>query len=465
MKTFLFCIFILFSSIVRGNDTIFGGDASNIFPMESTQIQMVKEKVGLCPTTDGFWKTEAVFWFKNLSDKTVDVQIGFPDWQMTEADDAGNEKTRWAILAFVSKVDGKKVQTEHKAVTGGDYQGAYLWRVSFKPHEEKKLESSYIFGGFQQSAMFGEALRKSAGAAKGNDWWQASPDTKAAKELEQSPFQKIIYILKTGKNWAGQIEDAEIVLELPPNQNPLTVSALPIGYIYANNKLTWHFKNFKPTQDIAVFLAAPFDKKIPIVVETPQQEHSWKNLAAKNNVDKFTLDIARNSPFAAQGRIFQREDLRKFFSAQSWYVPSVEKECAPRFSDYPVAEIFKGPLAAIDFKSAPKDSVLNPVQFKTRLTEGIKEGPNFAGHYTVISWGCGTSCQINAIVDGQTGKIITMNLETQLGVDFRKNSNLLVANPMDPSILNRQVGDKIIPVSYYKMGQNMLVTLCQPAQN
>ena len=468
MHFFFLTVLLLLSPLtIWADDSAFGGDAANVYPIENTEIQMVKEKVRVFPTTDGLWKTEATFWFKNLSNKTVDVQMGFPDWQISDVDDNGNEKPHWAILAFISKVDDKPIATEHKLLgkdpSKMDYQGAYLWRVSFKPHEEKKLQSSYIFGGFQQSAMFGEALRKSAGAVKGGDWWQASPETKVAKEMEQSPFQKILYILKTGKNWAGQIEEAEITVALPSNQNPLTVSPIPPGYTYENNKITWHFKNFKPTQDAVVFIAAPFDKKTPIVVATPQQEASWKKLVAQNSYDKFSLDVVRNGIFAAGGRIFQREDLRKFFNAQSWYSPSGDAGCpkTPRFENYPATEIYKGPAKEIDFNSAPKNSPLNPTTFKTVLREGLAKGANFSGHYTVVSWGCGTSCQTNAILDAKTGKIITIDLPTTLGIDFKWNSSLLITDPIDPNLPNRVVGDKTIPVAFYKFENNQLLPLCQ----
>lgn len=31
--------------------------------------------------------------------------------------------------------------------------------------------------------------------------------------------------------------------------------------------------------------------------------------------------------------------------------------------------------------------------------------PNFAGHYILTTWGCGTSCLMGAIIDARTGKV------------------------------------------------------------
>jgi hypothetical protein len=39
-----------------------------------------------------------------------------------------------------------------------------------------------------------------------------------------------------------------------------------------------------------------------------------------------------------------------------------------------------------------------------------KVGPNFAGHYIVVQWGCGTSCVMMVIVDALTGKIYDIPL-------------------------------------------------------
>jgi hypothetical protein len=39
------------------------------------------------------------------------------------------------------------------------------------------------------------------------------------------------------------------------------------------------------------------------------------------------------------------------------------------------------------------------------IREGGKEGPNFAGHYTIIQWGCGAACVSYAIIDARSGEV------------------------------------------------------------
>jgi len=71
---------------------------------------------------------------------------------------------------------------------------------------------------------------------------------------------------------------------------------------------------------------------------------------------------------------------------------------APRFEDYPVGELYKGPVAPVRLDSR------RARMFRTRLREDSRGGPNFAGRYTVVVWGCGTGCAQMGVVDSKTGR-------------------------------------------------------------
>lgn len=43
--------------------------------------------------------------------------------------------------------------------------------------------------------------------------------------------------------------------------------------------------------------------------------------------------------------------------------------------------------------------------FRTRLTEADRMPPDFAGHYWIAYWGCGSECAAAAIVDLQSGTV------------------------------------------------------------
>src|SRR5689334_16959216 len=106
---------------------------------------------------------------------------------------------------------------------------------------------------------------------------------------------------------------------------------------------------------------------------------------------------------------------------------AVKRQGTPRYEDYAVAKTYKG---------KPALPLINNSQaraFRTRLREGAAKGPNFAGHYTIVTWGCGTGCQQMAVVDAQTGRVyfpkslstITYNLVENMedaGLKYRLNS-------------------------------------------
>jgi hypothetical protein len=103
---------------------------------------------------------------------------------------------------------------------------------------------------------------------------------------------------------------------------------------------------------------------------------------------------------------------------------------APRFEDYPVREVYKGPVARVRLESR------RARMFRTVLREDSRGGPNFAGHYAVVFWGCGTGCAQMGVVDSKTGRVYFPPVEYMDFPDtedaevrarfFRPDSKLLV---------------------------------------
>jgi hypothetical protein len=71
----------------------------------------------------------------------------------------------------------------------------------------------------------------------------------------------------------------------------------------------------------------------------------------------------------------------------------------PDIADYKVAAKL-GRLHSIDFSSSP-----DLRNWKTVLSKGYAQGVNFAGRYVIVTWGCGSECTQNAIIDAETGKV------------------------------------------------------------
>lgn len=111
--------------------------------------------------------------------------------------------------------------------------------------------------------------------------------------------------------------------------------------------------------------------------------------------------------------------------------------------------------------------------YRTVIRSEMSRGANFAGHYRVAIWGCGTSCAQFAAVNLNTGRVITVQgIHSVSGIDvngvfaeaddfltgtdsecgffrFKRNSRLLVLvgaineNPLQKGAL--QENDRVLP--------------------
>jgi len=71
---------------------------------------------------------------------------------------------------------------------------------------------------------------------------------------------------------------------------------------------------------------------------------------------------------------------------------------APRFGDYPAIGKYNGKNSALVLTK-------NDREFRTRLQTAARLPPNFAGHYIVTAWGCGTECLAGAVIDANSGAV------------------------------------------------------------
>jgi hypothetical protein len=93
---------------------------------------------------------------------------------------------------------------------------------------------------------------------------------------------------------------------------------------------------------------------------------------------------------------------------------------APTFAAYRVTSPETVGNPNLDLKSNPIAAT-----YRTVLRQETAQGPNFAGHYRVAVWGCGTSCSMFAVVNLDTGRVITPEgfshaSGVYLGIDDRK---------------------------------------------
>lgn len=96
----------------------------------------------------------------------------------------------------------------------------------------------------------------------------------------------------------------------------------------------------------------------------------------------------------------------------------------PEFDQYEVAKSDLK-LEVVDLYSHPQGPY-----FKTRLLELKGRIPNFAGNKQLVYWGCGSSCQMLAVIDHESGLVdIPEDLIATNGYCFKTDSRLLIVNP------------------------------------
>ncbi len=96
----------------------------------------------------------------------------------------------------------------------------------------------------------------------------------------------------------------------------------------------------------------------------------------------------------------------------------------PNFEQYPAA-ISAVTLQQVDLQSHPQART-----FGSRLRALEGRPANFAGHYSVQYWGCGSGCQQFAIVDVTSGRVfMDEEWSASYGLCYRADSSLLIVNP------------------------------------
>ncbi len=135
----------------------------------------------------------------------------------------------------------------------------------------------------------------------------------------------------------------------------------------------------------------------------------------------------------------------------------LDYSCNFEFSDFPAERSSYADSYFVDFSTKPEAE-----DFKTRIEETVKNGPNFGGKFVYVEWGCGTNCGAGAIVNPISGEVIEYGIMNSHGVELYKDSNLLIVNP--PEILGYiRPGDLFEDETsrYYIISENGLLFLCE----
>ena len=137
-----------------------------------------------------------------------------------------------------------------------------------------------------------------------------------------------------------------------------------------------------------------------------------------------------------------------FFSCTHFHAKAVKS-----FEGYKIKEIYTGPKAPINNKDLEDNS-----SFKTRIIEGYKKDINYAGKYVWIQWGCGSGCQVNLMVNAETGKIFYPPVSA-LGVEYKVDSTMIIVDPFSEDYKENDRPEIYEPPTYYNFNGEQFIEI------
>lgn len=116
------------------------------------------------------------------------------------------------------------------------------------------------------------------------------------------------------------------------------------------------------------------------------------------------------------------------------------------YSEFPSGTVYKRHPAK------PKLETRTDYRYKTRITEAAKAPVNFASHYTISTWGCGTSCEMGVAVDAITGKIHWLPMKAY--ISFISDPNWAEEpdeNEENPEAFNYRIDSKMLYIKAFPL--------------
>ena len=97
----------------------------------------------------------------------------------------------------------------------------------------------------------------------------------------------------------------------------------------------------------------------------------------------------------------------------------------------------------------PKETIEKiTTQFDTMTT-------NYGTCYKIITWDCGSPCQMLGLFKAETGQLVG-KLNASYGFDYRQNSSLIIVNPPIEQHLNLQKRKLLGEPEFYKVENDMI---------
>ena len=99
----------------------------------------------------------------------------------------------------------------------------------------------------------------------------------------------------------------------------------------------------------------------------------------------------------------------------------------PAADQYKVDQVYSGKTKMPQFKG--RDKAYS--DFRSRIRDGLKAGPNFAGEYSVVQFGCGSGCSMALVASNRTGQVFDFPRGSEsnayMTLQYSRDSRLIVA--------------------------------------
>ncbi|MCK4745090.1 hypothetical protein KAS41_03435, partial [Candidatus Parcubacteria bacterium] len=221
----LFCLisfFVLSPLICFADSASIGGQGNTVKILNNNEIQMVDEVIKMVVKekemgeeikyTNDITEVDVIYTFKNTTDKSVSVRMGFPEKR--EENDPNNGLKNFLTYDENGNAINVVFRDSKEALTEG--VNWYIYNIDFSPYEKKKIQNKYWIINSSYTRY----------------WFN--------------------YILETGASWKGNIEKIDIEIKLEDGKLIYDINRIePSGYVFneKNNSIEWRLSDIEPTKD------------------------------------------------------------------------------------------------------------------------------------------------------------------------------------------------------------------------
>jgi hypothetical protein len=135
--------------------------------------------------------------------------------------------------------------------------------------------------------------------------------------------------------------------------------------------------------------------------------------------------------------------------------PAAQMTFGPRFSDFPVAKLYSGPISNPKFRSGSDKHYLVP------LLNDIGDGPNFSGQFRLVQFRMGSGPVGAVLVDSKTGSIYRLPHEMVQDDFFIHGTDCLAALRALQWAKASDEEDSSAPLSFKNNSELLVVRQCR----